>query len=112
MGRKLDNWSFGLSLVGSIGVASIIPLTEFIYNSDFIYGWFKSLKMISLYRGIEGIVLLAPWFLVIIGFVIGITALIKGSEKKWKPILAIILSVIGFLLNTFLILMSGGGVGS
>ena len=93
MGRKLDNWSFGLSLVGSIG-------------------GFLSLKMRSLYRGIDSIVLLTPWFLVVIGFILGIIALIKNPKKKWKPILAIIVSIIGFLLNTFLILMSGGGVGS
>lgn len=104
MGRKLDNWSFGLSLVGPIGAASIIPLLDFILN-------LPSGKMPFPDKTLISIILFTPLFLVIIGFVMGIIALIKGSEEKWKPILAIIISIIGFLLNTFLILMAGG-VGS
>ncbi len=107
MGRKLDNWSFGLSLVGFIG--------GFLFNlfrirfldglwillegrSGLLHGGTLSHSLSYIYNKFT----ISPQyifsFLILIitlmGLILGIMALIKNPEKRWKPILAITLSIL------------------
>ena len=93
MGRKLDNWSFGLSLIGNLSnflISISLPFYPTLY--------------LTLTTSQVNIVL--SLFLNIItwgGFILGIVALTKKPERKWKPIVAIILPIVVFILKVIFI---------
>jgi hypothetical protein len=69
MSRELDNWSLGLVVVGFI---------------QFLFLW-NTLRLYSLSIGL---------FMSFFGLIVGIISLVKGGNKKWKSILAIILFIL------------------
>jgi len=80
MSKKLDNWAFGLGVTGLI---SLFVWVNPAYSSS---GWGGILfNIFDLAR--------------YVGLIMGIIALAKGSNQKWKPISAIILFILTGLIS-------------
>ena len=73
---KLDNWSLGLSIIGC----------------------FSLVLMIIYILGFVNIFILLVWIVFglcgLVGFILAIVSLVKGSNQKWKPILAIFIYIL------------------
>lgn len=82
-GTKLDNIAIILGVIGLISV-----IFGYLFSKNIIG---SSIYLIALLLGVCGF----------IGLIIGIVSLVKGSEQKIKPILAIVFYIIIFILNMY-----------
>ncbi|MBX4196398.1 hypothetical protein KW805_02310 [Candidatus Pacearchaeota archaeon] len=82
MGRKLENWALILSIVSFL-LYILIPLYKLLFASTNFEWIFYFALIVSL-----------------VAFVLSISALVIGSDKKWKPIISLIICVlaIAFIL--------------
>jgi Ca2+/Na+ antiporter len=109
MGRKLDNWSFGLSLTSVLG-SLIISITFPLLFSSIVGYALSLLQVLSLPAWLIFIVSIFFTLGMLAGFIVGIIALTKKPQKKWKPILAITLPIIYYILSLFVIGKALSGV--
>ncbi|MFH1607595.1 MAG: hypothetical protein ABIA78_00500 [archaeon] len=91
MSEKLDNWSL------------ILAITAFVFS---LIGWIISHGDSIVFGLIISTLVLFSYPIGLGGLIVGVVALTKGSDKKWKPILAIVLYPLKFIVSLLIFFLS------